>query len=103
MKTALLLCGAAIAAGCASLPPEHQAAALRVIEQLRATGTITTEQAAGLTQALLTAPASAWWQELLQILGSVGLALLGVRWQRGPVATASERAARILQQAPPAA
>lgn len=100
------LTGLALLTACGTLSADHQRTALQVIEQLRAGNVITPEQAAALTQALLDSPGAAWWVELLQVLGSVGLALLGVRWQRGPVATTTERAARLLgssnQQQPPA-
>jgi hypothetical protein len=94
---ASIVCVLALAS-CGLLSPEQQHTALQVLDGMRAQGTITQAQYDALVESLLSGSTTAWWMQLVQVIGSAALAYAGVQWRRGPVATPSERAARI---APP--
>jgi hypothetical protein len=95
IRIAALFVVAVSLCSCGFLTNEQQATALTVIDQMAYQGTITQEQRAALVQAILTGSAQSWWSQLIQIVGGAALAYAGVQWRRGPVATPSERAARI--------
>lgn len=98
MRYVLLALVAVALCSCALLSPAQQQTALSVLDGMRANGAITKAQYDALVEALLSGSSTAWWQQLVQIAGSAALAYAGVQWRRGPVATPTERAARI---APP--
>lgn len=97
---ALLSVCCIVLCSCGFLSNEQQQTALQVIDQMAYQGTITAEQRSALTQAILTGSAQSWWAQLINIVGGAALAYAGVQWRRGPVATPSERAARIAPQSP---
>lgn len=99
MRYALFGVVAILFASCGLLSPEQQHTALQVLDSMRAQGTISQVQYDALVESLLSGSTTAWWIQLVQVIGSAALAYAGVQWRRGPVATPSERAARI---APPA-
>lgn len=82
-------------ASCAWLTPEQQQTALQVVDSMAAQGSITRAQHDALVEALLSGSSTAWWQQLVQIIGGAALAYAGVQWRRGPVATQAERVARM--------
>lgn len=90
---------ACLLASCAWLTPEQQQTALQVVDSMAAQGSITRAQHDALVEALLSGSSTAWWQQLVQIIGGAALAYAGVQWRRGPVATPSERAARLVSTA----
>lgn len=98
----LAVCSVALCA-CGLLSPEQQQTALQVLDGMRANGSISQVQYDALVQSLLSGSTTAWWMQLIQVIGSAALAYAGVQWRRGPVATPTERAARIAPPTTPAA
>jgi hypothetical protein len=95
MNYALMALCAVMFCACGLLSPEQQQTALQVVDSMYGQGAITQAQHDALVQALLSGSTTAWWQQLVQVIGSAALAYAGVQWRRGPVATPTERAARI--------
>lgn len=83
MKSVILSFLFLCCASCGLLSPEQQQTALSVVSQLQAQGTVTAEQAAALTQAILADGQGAWWQQLAEMIGAAALAYFGVAWRRG--------------------
>lgn len=100
MRYAMYILIAVALCSCGMLSPDQQQTALQVLDGMRANGAITQAQYEALVQSLLSGSTVAWWQQLIQVIGSAALAYAGVQWRRGPVATPTERAARIAPQAP---
>jgi hypothetical protein len=86
---------ACMLASCAWLTPEQQQTALQVVDSMAAQGSISRAQHDALVEALLSGSSTAWWQQLVQVIGGAAWAYAGVQWRRGPVATPTERAARL--------
>lgn len=76
------------------MTPSQQLAALEMLDRAERAGTITPEQYEELRQSILDAGTANFWQQLIGNVTSVGLAVLGIRWQRGPSASSEERVAR---------
>lgn len=91
---------AALAAVCLTLcscglfTNEQYIAAMEVISQMEAQGTVTAAQAQALRDALDYSTGEPWWQQATKVALEVALAVLGVRAWRGPAATQEERVAR---------
>lgn len=68
---------------CGLLDPQQQATALQVVEQMRAGGTITPEQAEALRQTILGGGQAHFWEQAAMLVLATGASLLGVRLQRG--------------------
>lgn len=69
-------------------------AAMQVISQMEAEGTVSVNQAAALREALMTNTGEPWYIQAGKMVLEIGLAVAGVRMWRGPAATAAERIAR---------
>jgi hypothetical protein len=95
LRTAAMFFLACMLASCAWLTPEQQQTALQVVDSMMAQGSITRAQHDALVEALLSGSSTAWWQQLVQVIGGAALAYAGVQWRRGPVATPAERVARM--------
>lgn len=80
---------------CGLISNEHAAAAIEIVNEMQARGSVTAEQAEALRQALLANTGEPWWQQVGRVVLEVGLAVAGVRLWRGPSAGVAERAARI--------
>lgn len=80
---------------CGLLSNEQAQAALQIVNEMQAQGSVTAEQAEALRQALLANTGEPWWQQVGRVVLEVGLAVAGVRLWRGPSASVAERAARI--------
>jgi len=95
MRTTFAITCCALLAGCGLLSSDQATGIVEVINSIEQQGGLTAIQAEALRQAVLQNSGDPWWQQLTLGILEVALAVAGVRWIRGPAATASERAARI--------
>jgi len=79
---------------CGLLDSGQVEAAMQVISQMEAEGTVSVNQAAALREALMTNTGEPWYIQAGKMVLEIGLAVAGVRMWRGPAATAAERIAR---------
>ena len=85
---------------CGLFTNEQIQAALAVVDQMQQQGTITTEQAEAMRQALQAQSGDPWYMQIGRVALEVVLAIAGVRVWRGPAATATERVARLAARKP---
>jgi len=95
MKLTLVVLSCLLLTGCGLLTFEQAQSVAAVVNEMEQAGSVTAEQAEALRQALYSNTGEPWWQQIGRIALEVGLAVAGVRWWRGPVATPAERAARL--------
>lgn len=84
-----------VTTSCGLLSNEQAQAAMQIVNEMQAQGSVTAEQAEALRQALLANTGEPWWQQVGRVVLEVGLAVAGVRLWRGPAASVAERAARV--------
>ena len=95
MRTTTIIVACMLLTSCGIFTADQVESITQVISQIEAQGALTATQADALRQAVMTNTGDPWWLQVGRVVLEVGLAIAGVRWWRGPSATAAERAARI--------
>jgi hypothetical protein len=78
---------------CGLLSPEQQTTALQTVDAMLTQGTITSQQAEALRQAILGGGQSAWWHQVGQIVLGAAMGYLGVQAAPGRAASVAARKA----------
>jgi hypothetical protein len=95
MKSSTIIVGCLLLTSCGLFTSDQTSGIVEVITRIEMEGGLTPAQADALRAAVMTDTGEPWYVQVGRVVLEVGLAVLGVRWWRGPSATLAERAARL--------
>jgi len=89
----MLLMTCLLLTSCGLLSPEQQQTALSTVDAMLTQGTISSQQAEALRQAIISGGQTAWWHQLAQIVLGAAMGYIGVQAAPGRAATVAARKA----------